>query len=113
MADRLKDDEDRALEALFDSQPIADDGFTRRVVARVRRRLWIRRLLLPAAVVVGAAIAAEPALALFAALGNILPLLPTESLTLPRVSGLQDVSVWFVVTGAAIAAMLLLPVLDD
>ena len=113
MADRLKDDEDRALEALFASQPIADDGFTRRVVARVRRRLWFRRLLLPAAVLAGAAIAAEPAMAMFGALGDILAMLPMESVGIPRVPGLQDVSAWLVVSGAAIAAMLLLPVLDD
>ena len=47
MAEKLKDAEDRLLESLFASEPIADDGFSRRVVTRIRRRIWVRRLALP------------------------------------------------------------------
>ncbi|MDX1482033.1 MAG: hypothetical protein R3315_10170 [Woeseiaceae bacterium] len=113
MADRLKDAEDRALEALFAAPPIADDGFSKRVVARVRRRMWLRRLALPVAFAVGAAIAAEPALAVLAALGNAVSLLPVEVLPLPRIADVSQISSWLVVSGVAIGAMLLLPALDD
>ena len=51
MAERQKDNEDLVLEALFRAEPIADDGFCKRVVARVRRRVWTRRVTLPVAVV--------------------------------------------------------------
>ena len=60
MADRLKDSEDLKLEALFRSEPVLDDGFSAGVVSRVRRRMWVRRLSLPTAVVAGAIIAAKP-----------------------------------------------------
>ena len=63
--------DDLALEALFASQPIADDGFSRRVIARVRRRQWVRRLALPIAVLMGGAIAAKPALAIVDVLRDI------------------------------------------
>ena len=60
MAERLKDKEDLALDAMFRSDPIADDGFSVKVVSTVRRRMWVRRLSLPVAVVIGAAISAKP-----------------------------------------------------
>ena len=40
MVDRMKDDEDLAFEAMFADKPIADDGFSERVLARIRRR-WV------------------------------------------------------------------------
>ncbi len=61
MADKVKDAEDLHLESLFQSSPIEDDGFSARVVRRVRLRLWLRRLSLPAAVCVGFPIAIGPA----------------------------------------------------
>ena len=64
MAERQKDNEDLVLEALFRAEPIADDGFSKRVVARVRRRVWTRRVTLPVAVVVGSVVAAEPVVSL-------------------------------------------------
>jgi len=62
MAERMKDKEDLRLEAMFRSAPVPDDGFTTRVVSRIRRRIWVRRLSLPIAVAVGAAISAGPIL---------------------------------------------------
>ena len=44
MAERLKDDADLKLDALFRSEPVQDDGFSVRVVSRVRRRMWVQRL---------------------------------------------------------------------
>ena len=82
MAERLKDVEDRRLEALFQTAPIADDGFSVRVVSRVRRRIWVRRLSLPVAIVVGGLIGLKPLVELAGVLPNLLRLLPTEMLAL-------------------------------
>lgn len=60
MVDRLKDKEDLKLESLFRSERIADAGFSDRVVSRIRRQVWVRRLALPIAFVVGGAIAVKP-----------------------------------------------------
>ena len=49
MADRMKDAEDRIFESLFAAEPIADEGFSDRIVKRIRRHIWIQRLTLPAA----------------------------------------------------------------
>ena len=76
MADRLKDEEDRKLESLFASEPIADDGFSSRVMARVRRQIWVRRLSLPLAFVLGASIAARPLMQLVDALAGMLEFIP-------------------------------------
>ena len=71
MADTMKDAEDRMLEKLFGSETIADDGFSDRVVAKVRRRLWVRRLTLPIAAAIGAGIAAKPVLTLLDSLRGL------------------------------------------
>ena len=60
MVDRLKDNEDKLLESLFRSDPVPDNGFSLKIVSEIKRRIWIRRLTLPAAFVVGAAIAVKP-----------------------------------------------------
>jgi hypothetical protein len=59
MAEKLKDAEDRLLEAMLRSEPIADEGFSGRVVSRIRRRLWVQRLALPSAMLIGGAIAVK------------------------------------------------------
>ena len=64
MAERLKDSEDLQLEALFSSEPVQDDGFSARIMFRVQRRMWVRRLSLPVAIAIGAVIAAKPLLQL-------------------------------------------------
>ena len=76
MADRLKDNEDLALEALFRAEPIADDGFSKQVVGRLQRRIWTRRIMLPAAVFVGSAIAAKPVSVLLGTLSDALNSVP-------------------------------------
>ena len=70
MVEKLKDAEDRMLESMFQTRPIADDGFSRRVVTRIRRRLWVRRLTLPVAMLIGGAIAVEPLSQLVIAASN-------------------------------------------
>jgi hypothetical protein len=78
MAEKLKDAEDRLLESMFRSEPIADDGFSRRVLTQIRRRLWVRRLALPVAIVIGGAFAIKPATQLVAAAAKLLAVVPQE-----------------------------------
>lgn len=61
MAEHRQDDEDLRLQDMFRSTPIPDNGFSDRVVRRVRRRLWMQRLLVPVATAVGGLIAVGPA----------------------------------------------------
>ena len=84
MADRIKDAEDRLLESMFASEPVADDGFSERIVRRIRRRLWLRRLAMPIAVLLGAAIAMEPVTSLFQALSGLSGLMPDTLFELPE-----------------------------
>lgn len=84
MVDRLKDEVDRSLESLFRSEPVRDDGFSVRVVSRVRRKMWVRRLSLPVAFTVGAAISAKPVLQLANALPNLLGSVPGVALDLDK-----------------------------
>ncbi len=76
MADRMKDTEDIKLESLFASDPLPDDGFSARIEKRIRRRLWMRRLALPVAVVVGGAIAIKPLAGLVTVFSKFLAVLP-------------------------------------
>lgn len=76
MADRLKDSEDLKLETLFRSEPVPDDGFSVRVVSRVRRRMWVRRLTLPIAFVIGAAIALKPLAELATLVPKVVSIVP-------------------------------------
>ncbi len=78
MVDRLKDNEDKLLESLFRSDPVLDNGFSLKVVSEIKRRIWIRRLTLPAAFVVGAAIAVKPLSQLAVTFGKLLTLIPTN-----------------------------------
>jgi hypothetical protein len=81
------------LESLFASEPIADDGFSQRVVGRIRRRIWIRRLALPIAIIIGGAIAIKPASQLVLAASKLLTIVPQDVVVtpaewLPQVQGI-------------------------
>ena len=78
MVDKLKDNEDKLLESLFRSDPVLDNGFSLKVVSEIKRRIWIRRLTLPAAFVVGAAIAVKPLSQLAVTFSKLLTLIPTN-----------------------------------
>ena len=78
MVDKLKDSEDKLLESLFGSDPILDSGFSARVMTRLNRRLWVRRLTLPAAVVIGAAVAVKPLSQLVMTFSKLLTLIPVD-----------------------------------
>ena len=105
MAEKLKDAEDRFLESMFQSESIADDGFSRRVVSRIRRRLWIRRLALPVAMLLGGAVAIKPLSQLVTAASKLLTVIPEGLVELPTSWLPQMESVVF---GASIAQMVVL-----
>lgn len=108
MADRLKDREDMRLESLFRSEPVRDDGFSVRVVSRVRRQMWVRRLSLPFAFVIGAAISARPIMQLANALPELLGSMPTVRYSLENlpVNGLPPSST--IIMGAMLLATALM-----
>ena len=76
MAERLKDSEDLKLEALFSSEPVSDDGFSATIVSRVRRRMWVQRLSLPIAFVIGVIIAAKPLMQLAGLVPKVFGIVP-------------------------------------
>ena len=76
MAERLKDDVDLKLDAMFRSEPVQDDGFSAGIVTRVRRRMWVRRMSLPTAFVIGALIAAKPLAQLAALVPKLVSIVP-------------------------------------
>lgn len=103
MADKIKDSQDRMLDLMFHSDPIADDGFSNRVVRRIQRRLWLRRLSMPIAIGLGLVLAFQPALDLLQTLAGLLDTLPTQNISVPAgwIPKLQNVVLagMLVVTG--------------
>ena len=83
MAEKLKDAEDRMLESMFAAEPVADDGFSSRVITKIRRRIWVRRLALPIAMVVGGAIAIKPASQVVIAATKLLTIVPQDVVVAP------------------------------
>ena len=82
MAERMKDAEDRLLESMFDSPPIADDGFSVQVVGKVKKQLWLRRLTLPVAAIIGGVIAFKPLSGLVSVLAGLFTFIPQDTLDL-------------------------------
>jgi hypothetical protein len=106
MAEKMKDAEDRLLESMFLSESVADNGFSDRVVGRIRRQIWVRRLALPVAMVAGAAIALKPATQLFAVGSQIFASLGAE-LLLPQPAVTSQLPIMLVVgMGLAIAVLM-------
>ena len=112
MAERMKDEQDRLLESMFESAPIADDGFSEQIVRRVRRKLWVRRITLPLAVVLGLVVAFRPMAALVSGMYELLLSMPGD--LVPSLEGSLP-SLQLIVTGALVlgVAMLSLSVLED
>ena len=80
MAERNMDKQDEFLTELFSSAPIADNGFSKRVLRKVRQQIWVNRLALPVAVMIGFAIAFKPLMQLSSVLPSLAGLVPLESL---------------------------------
>ena len=112
MAEHIKDDEDRMLESMFASEPITDDGFSVRVVRRIRRRVWVRRLTLPIATLVGVAISFKPLTGLVSMLAGFAQLVPQDVVNLSQ-NALPQVP--YIVLGAMLLAtcMVGLRILED
>ena len=70
MAEKIKDAEDRMLESLFASESVADDGFSATIVKQINRKLWLRRLTLPIAALIGGLIAFKPLMGLITLLSG-------------------------------------------
>jgi len=83
MADKTSDAVDRLLASAFAAEPVADDGFSNRIVSKLRRRIWINRLALPVAILVGAAFALKPAVQIVNALLPLLNSVPIEMARAP------------------------------
>lgn len=112
MAERIKDEQDRLLESMFESAPIADNEFSGQIVRRIRRKLWIRRITLPAAVLLGGLVAFQPMAALVKGIYQLLSSMPGD--VLPSVVGSLP-SLQLIVTGALIlfVALFSLNMLED
>jgi hypothetical protein len=78
MAEKIKDEQDRFLESLFAAESLADDGFSAAIVAKVKRRLWLRRMLLPAAAAIGGSVAINPLAELVRAVQSAVVLVPVD-----------------------------------
>jgi hypothetical protein len=78
MAEKIKDAEDRLLESLFESPPVADDGFSIKNVRKVNRPMWLRRFTHPLAAVIGGAIAFKPLTGLVTILSGLSTMIPTD-----------------------------------
>jgi hypothetical protein len=104
MAEKTQDAEDRLLTAMFQAEPIANDGFSERVVGRIRRQMWVRRLALPIAMVVGAAIAVKPATQLLSVGSQVFNSVAAESL-LPKSALLAQLPI-ILVGGLALALVM-------
>ena len=105
MAERMKDEQDRLLESMFESTPIADNGFSSKIVSRIRRKLWMRRITLPAAVLLGGVIAYQPLVALLKGTYQLFVSLPGD--LVPSLSDSLP-SMQLIVTGALILAVTLI-----
>ncbi len=112
MADKIKDAEDRLLEALLGFDTIADDGFSERVLARIRRGIWLRRLALPVAILVGGAIAARPVLDVVTATSKLVSVAPGSVLDLPAtlLPQLQNLPIGVTLAQSVVFAAILLGV---
>lgn len=118
MAERLKDDADRKLEELFGSSDVSDDGFSQKIIARVRRQTWVRRMSMPIAIVLGGLIAAKPIMQLVSVVPNLLSLVPgsvVESMGLSSVSlnSLPPLSTVFMGAMLLIGVMMVSRMLED
>ncbi len=78
MAERIKDEKDRILESMFASDPIADAGFSASIVRKVKRRIWMRRLTLPTATLIGGLIAFKPLTQVVEVVAGLTTLIPGD-----------------------------------
>ena len=112
MAEHREDSQDRQLRALFAEAPIADDGFSRRVVRKIRRRLWVDRLAMPVAILIAATIAARSFAGIAGALPALGKVLPVDVGVPSWVASLDAMTLALGVAGA-IAFILVMQLAED
>ena len=112
MAEKMKDAEDRLLDSMFQSDSVADNGFSDRIVRQIRRQMWIRRLALPVAMVAGAAVAVKPVSQLFSVGSQIFGSIATESL-LPQSVVASQLPIMLVVGMGLLIAMLMFRLFEE
>jgi len=119
MLDRLKDKEELRLEAMFKSDALPDLGFSKKVMTRVRRQIWLRRLTMPVALLIGGSIAIKPASALVIAMVQLFNVLPSKltdvAVDLPSLSAnsLPHTATILVSGAIALVALGLVRALED
>ena len=119
MVDRIKDKEELRLEAMFRSDPLPDIDFSSKVMIRVRRQIWIRRLAMPVAIFLGGLIAFKPASELLITLSKVLNVLPASltnvSVDLPSipVESLAQLSTYLMGALMIFVALFFVRVLED
>jgi hypothetical protein len=115
MAERTRDKDDLVLESLFHAEPVPDNGFSARVVSRVRHRMWARRLALPLALALGFSISAKPLLQFLGALPGILNAVFGTTLSLESLpaGALPDLSTMLFGASALMAALLASRLLEE
>ena len=84
MAEKIRDAEDQLLASMLHAEPIDDAGFSDRVVRRIRRGIWLRRLTLPVAILLGGAIAIKPLLQLGSVVATLSSTVPGVSIVIPE-----------------------------
>ena len=104
MAERIKDEQDRFLESMLASAPIADNGFSTQIVRRIRRKLWVRRITLPAAVVLGGLVAFPPVVGLLKGVYQLLASMPID--VVPSLESSLP-SLQLIVTGALVLVVVM------
>lgn len=119
MVDRLKDSEELRLEAMFKSDPLPGLGFSKKVMRRVRRQMWIRRLTMPVALVIGGSIAIKPASDLVITVTKVFNALPSNltslAVDLPSLSvdSLPQMTTFLVSGAIALIALGFVRALED
>ncbi len=108
MAEKLKDELDINIESMFASEPVIDDGFSARVVSRVRRQMWVRRLTMPVAVLIASIIGANPLLQLLGLTTKLLGSLPLEVLVIDNLPAVELPQISTLIIGAALLGMILM-----
>ncbi len=108
MAEKLKDELDLSLESLFGSEPIHDDGFSARIVSRVRRQMWVRRLSMPVALLVGSIIGAKPLMELVGFVPKLLESVPVERLVADSLPTIDAPQISTFVMGVVLLGMIVM-----
>jgi hypothetical protein len=119
MVDRIKDKEELRLEAMFRSDPLPDIDFSKKVMTRLRRQIWVRRLAMPVAILLGGLIAFKPASELVITLSKVMNVLPASltsvSVDIPSipVESLPQVSTYLIGGLMILVTLFFVRVLED